>query len=570
MRGRHRANSLRSNGLRALAAGMLLPLVAIGAVYGGYRYIAQAGCDGTLHLTIAASPEIAPAVKTGAARWLKTGPKVGSECISVDVNAVQSADVAAAIADDHGVKIDGLGQSDGKTEVPQVWIPDSSIWLQRMRAVRDDIVPTAATSLATSPVVLAIPEPTAKQMGWLDTKLNWSTVLQRVATDTRMHPGIVDPDRDSVGVATLITMNTVLPSLGAQGNALTVGAVKAFLGGESELPSDMIAHFPRDTSPHSLSTGLTMAPMSEQQLLSYNANDPPVPLAAAYPNPEPVALDFPFATMPRIPTDRATAAEMLRAALTGPDFRNLLAQQQLRASDGSIGTGLTLAPSAPPTGPLTPVPEAGVVQKALNLWAEVTRPARMLAVMDVAASMAAPVAPGVSKEQVAVGAARSGLQLFADSWEVGLWSFSTNMNGNQDYRQLVPIGPLTAQRDQMDGALAGLAPNPAGGTGLYGTLLAAYKTVQTGWDDNHLNSVVIVTGGKNDSGIGLSQLITSLKNIQNPDEPVQVLIIGVGPDVNASDLNQITAVTGGAVFLATDPSQIGDIFLRALALPAGQ
>ena len=60
------------------------------------------------------------------------------------------------------------------------------------------------------------------------------------------------------------------------------------------------------------------------------------------------------------------------------------------------------------------------------------------------------------------------------------------------------------------------------------------------------------------------------KSIQNPDEPVQVLIIGVGPDVNASDLNQITAVTGGAVFLATDPSLIGDIFLRALALPAGQ
>ena len=101
-------------------------------------------------------------------------------------------------------------------------------------------------------------------------------------------------------------------------------------------------------------------------------------------------------------------------------------------------------------------------------------------------------------------------------------------------------------------------------------LLAAYKTVQTGWDDNHLNSVVIITGGKNDSGIGLSQLIASLKSVQDPDQPVQVLIIGVGPDVNATDLNQITAVTGGAVFLATDPAQIGDIFLRALALPAGQ
>src|SRR4029077_18798537 len=139
------------------------------------------------------APEIAPAVTEAADRWERTKPKVDSECVKVDVVSVQTPDAAAAIMQDHGVKLDGVGQADGRVQVPQVWIPDSSTWLQRMRTVRDDIVPSAAPSIARSPVVLAMAEPTARSLGWVEHRLTWSTVLQRMATDTRMHPGIVDP-----------------------------------------------------------------------------------------------------------------------------------------------------------------------------------------------------------------------------------------------------------------------------------------------------------------------------------------------------------------------------------------
>ena len=547
--------------------------MVIGVVYGGYRMVAASGCAGEARISVAATPEIAPAVQEAAQRWLKTAPRVEDECIAIDVVAEESSDVAAAITNDHGVKIDGLGQADGKTQVPHVWIPDSSTWLQRMRLVRDDIVPTGAPSVASSPVVLAMPEPTAKSLGWIDTKLTWATVLQRMATDTRMHPGIVDPTRDAVGVSTLIALSAAVPTLGPQGDELAVSAIKALLVGKSDLQSALMARFPRDTSPRTLSAGLTLAPLSEQALLAYNAGSPPVRLAAAYPDPAPIALDYPYTVLPRISPDKAAAAEQFRGALNTPEFRNLLAKQQLRAPDGTVGAGLTLGPSAPAASPVTPIPEPPVIAKALQLWVEIVRPARMLAVMDVSGSMTTPVptAGGASRQEVAVEAARGGLGLLDDSWSVGLWVFSTAMNADKDYLQLVPIGPLTAQRERIDNALKGIRPNPTGNTGLYDTVLDAYKTVQSGWDPDRVNDLVIITDGRNEKpgGQTLDQLVANLKRIRNVDQVIQVIIIGIGNEVSEPELKKITNTTGGAVYLAPDPSKIGEIFLRALALRSG-
>ena len=47
------------------------------------------------------------------------------------------------------------------------------------------------------------------------------------------------------------------------------------------------------------------------------------------------------------------------------------------------------------------------------------------------------------------------------------------------------------------------------------------------------------------------------------------LRVDIGTDVSEPELKRITATTGGEVFLAPDPSKIGDIFLRALALRSG-
>jgi hypothetical protein len=215
-------------------------------------------------------------------------------------------------------------------------------------------------------------------------------------------------------------------------------------------------------------------------------------------------------------------------------------------------------------------PDPTTIDRVLSTWAIVISPGRLLAVIDVSGSMVEPVptAGNATREQVTVEAARRGVGLFDDSWAVGLWTFSTNLEGANDYKQLAPIGLLANQRQELLAGLATIQPKKDGGTGLYDTMLAAYKTVQTGWDPSRVNSVIIMTDGKNEDlqGISLDQLIDELKKAMDPARPVVVIAIGLGNGVSESELQRITNTTGGGTFVAPDPSKIGDIFLKAISL----
>lgn len=193
----------------------------------------------------------------------------------------------------------------------------------------------------------------------------------------------------------------------------------------------------------------------------------------------------------------------------------------------------------------------------------------MLAVIDVSGSMKEKVAAanGATRLQVTVAAATQGLQLFDDSWSIGLWTFSTNLNGSQDYREVVPIKPLSSNRNSLRQGLASIKPS-SGNTGLYDTVLAAYRKVQEDWEPGKVNSIVLFTDGKNDDDNGISQkdLLAQLKKLRDPEQPIQVIIIGIGTGVSQAELEPITAITGGRPFITADPTKIGEIFLQAIAL----
>jgi hypothetical protein len=79
----------------------------------------------------------------------------------------------------------------------------------------------------------------------------------------------------------------------------------------------------------------------------------------------------------------------------------------------------------------------------------------------------------------------------------------------------------------------------------------------------------MMTDGDNDDpggGVTHEQLLAKLQELADPAKPIQVIIIGIGPDVNSAPLEQITKTTGGGVFVAEDPAKIGEIFLKAISL----
>jgi hypothetical protein len=76
------------------------------------------------------------------------------------------------------------------------------------------------------------------------------------------------------------------------------------------------------------------------------------------------------------------------------------------------------------------------------------------------------------------------------------------------------------------------------------------------------DGVNAATGGD----LALTDLQAQLTALKDPGRPVQIVIVGVGDAVARAPLDEITRTVGGGVFVATDPTQVVDVFSRAIAL----
>lgn len=146
------------------------------------------------------------------------------------------------------------------------------------------------------------------------------------------------------------------------------------------------------------------------------------------------------------------------------------------------------------------------------------------------------------------------------------------MVGKRPWQENVPITPLGSGRDKLKAAIGKIVPRKNGDTGLYDTALAAYRTVRDSWQPGRVNSVVLFTDGRNDNadGITRSQLVASLAKLRDPRRPVRMVIVGIGNEVDRAELKVIADASGsGGVFIAEDPTKMGEILLQAIATRTG-
>jgi von Willebrand factor type A domain-containing protein len=557
-------------------------VVVLAGSYLGYQRLSDSGCSGSVKLTVAVASEIQSAVDQTAQRWVKDGANVKGTCVAVTVAAVDPANMAAAVATEHKVQLVGVGAAPSSVKVPDAWIPDSSTWLLRLRSEAPGFQPTDNKPIAQSPIVVAMPKPVAESVGWPDKKLGWSDLLAQMTKSTSIRTGIVNPARDAAGLAGLL-------ALGAAGGTDTqakVSALQALAQSTSALRDDLLQKFPHSTDVNDIATSLSAAPLSEEDVVSYNAEKPPIPLVALYLNPGPPPLDYPFAIMPEVDPQKAAVAAALHTQLQSASFKNALAATGLRSPDGSAGAGFSAPLGAPAASPAvsTGATSAGgtaaagldatTLSQALGSWNAITQPGRVLAVFDVSGSMLKPVptAGGLNRARVTQLAAKAGLSMFNDRWAVGVWLFSTDMKGTQPWLPIEPIQPLSSARDELEDSIKKIVPKKDGDTGLYRTALAAYKNVRDSWQPGKVNSVILFTDGKNEDGNALSRqsLITQLKQLNDPKRPVRMVIIGIGTEVDQKELNDVVGATpAGGVFIAPDPAKMGDIFLQAIGTRTG-
>jgi Ca-activated chloride channel family protein len=276
--------------------------------------------------------------------------------------------------------------------------------------------------------------------------------------------------------------------------------------------------------------------------------------------------------------DRAAAADF-RSWLLSPAGQDKLDGYGLRRADGVAGQQIAAGLRVDSTLPLAPVPQQAVdgPTAARTAWRLLTRPLSLLGLFDVSGSMADPV-PGStrSKLDVARAAAQAALGFFDPRDSIGLWEFSRELDGDRDYRVLVPLGPAGQRvgpfpNRQVASVAAYRKMVPRTATGLYDSILAAYRSATAAYRADAMNTVVVITDGKNEDpgSITLDQLLGQLRSLQDPAKPVHIVTLAYGTGADPAALARVAKVTDGLQFSSPDPREIGKVFVTAIAALTG-
>lgn len=564
--GRHSVRAPAKRPGRALILSIIAAVAVVGVVASGvFLWVgghlnplfaaAESGCADREQLVIVADSTIAPALTDVA----KDFDASSETCVQTKVTSQDSADTSAVLASG-GLEADA-------------WIPESSVWLDRMNATAASLGQTppeveVGEPIAATPVVFAAPATKAAEIA--SEPVTWARVL-----GGGLPTLLPDPEASSTSLAGLLAL---------RGHS-SPDDPRQFAGAMIELgksiPASTSAAFGALAAVQEPSVVIT----SEAHVAAYNLEEPTETLVAAYPADGTVLVDYPFVRLP-VRTDTgddegedatadgvASAAETRARLLTefaeaARGATERLAADGFRAADGTGDLDVPgLAVDAPAT--VATGLDSAAQLEILRAWAVLTLRSRMLAVIDVSGSMEEPAESGLRRIDIFQQAAIGAMEKFSGEVEMGVWVFSTARNGDLDYEDLAPIAPLADQAHKagIAGIIQSLPARLGGATGLYDTTLAAVQRVRESYDPEKVNSVLLITDGKNEdeNGIDLDTLLAELAKIDDPTKPVPVIMIGFGPDTDLAAMQRIAQATKGAAYSASRPEDLGTVLVDALS-----
>ncbi|TCO53422.1 substrate-binding domain-containing protein [Actinocrispum wychmicini] len=571
--GRHRALERVRHGVAKwpILAIVLVALVALGWV--GVTWVnsvqerrasAQSHtCPaGESVLQLAVSPSVATPVQDAAKRWNALDTVVYDHCGHVAVTALDTRAV-----------FDGMtaGWDPVSGPTPQAWLPDSSFWVNRLSAVDNTLVTSAPESIATSPVVLAVPQEAEKPMNGGDSFLFGDLAALTSAPNgwarygrpewgrfTVAMPDPIDNTASGLAIQCAIAGASPLRAGPVTVDMLTLPAVQQNLAQLAASRPDRVPGTTLDALTALGSAGkvqnapFSAVPVTEVDLYRRNLglDGKPAPakplyeVAARGPSP---AADFPFVTL----TNDTT---LFRIAQKFREFLKEPAQQEDFKRAGLRAAGDAEYPHDAPgilwgsaTTSLVPA-DANTTQQISATWSNTADGGQVVTVLvDVSRSMLADAGNGKSRIDL-VKQALNGLTDRMTTGSLGVWEFSRNLDGAVPYRRLVQTGPAAAQRTALHAGIDALAP--ASATYLYTSLDAVYRSALDGYVDGKHNRVVVIVDGPNDGGLTFAQIRDRLK----PDDKrkLTVSFIAVGPDPDRAELAKLATATGGTVSVVGD------------------
>ena len=583
-----------SSNVKALVAAAIAGLLVVGAVHWWNRDDSDTPRAGCTTVVVTASVEKADLMDAVAKRYNTSDRQVNGSCYGISVTAIASGVAESRLTE---ASWDGAWGP-----APDAWSPAASTWLQLLRHDRashdrPDILAADNESVVSTPIVLAMPEPKAKALGWPQAAIGWSDLLN-LANDPG---GWASKGHPEWGAFKLGKTN---PNVSTSGLSATIGAFVAATGTSSDLTIDTLKQ-PRvrdfvagveKSVTHYGDTALTFltnlqraddagaalgyvsaVAVEEKSVVDYNEGNPTgdletkgqhgkprVPLVAIYPKEGTLNSDSPFAVLqaPWSDAGKQAGAKDFLAYLREPAQQELFTDAGFRTYDGRPGkavsdsdyladdVGVVLSPPSPP-----------VLAAVRAAWSDLRKPARVLLVLDVSGSMSVSAGGGKTRLELAQAAAVNGLSQLSDADQVGLWTFPAN---GQVYVQQMPLEPLGPQRQLMIARIQHLIPS--GGTPLYAAARKASEAVRADAGDDTINAVVVMTDGKNEypEDNDLDGLIRQLGD-QAPEGGVRVFTIAYGEDADLDTVKRISEASRAAAYDATDPQTIDSVFTNVLS-----
>lgn len=561
----------RSRGRSVAIATALVLTVAAGTALAVRSDLLDLGdaCGSTVHLEVVASPDVAPALRTAADRARERNVTSDGSCLDVAVTPRDSYKVADALRA-------GKGGEDY-----QVWVPDSDLWVQRVGQTAKATRVSAAGNIATSPIGVGMVPSAAKAFGWPKKTYTWTQLTGAAMTDDDVRLGAADPARSSTALLALTKLTDASKS-SRDGDTRAAAMAKVLSQRTSDSDGRLMETLARDDSGAGKDDPRRNRALilSEQAAFAHNAEaDGGSSLDLFYPKDGSPELNYPYTLVggEALTTEQSRGAVRLMTLLTAPDGRAVLAKHGFRTDgDGSPDAVAAQAGAHSPqpyAEPTSRPPRDEEIEETLGMWTITVQSARITTVVDASGSMANPVpGRGRSRMEVTKASMLAALSTFTPEDEIGLWEFSTLLDGARDYKRLVPTERLGdrkgsgTQRDRLSAAFTALQPVAGGATGLYDTTLAAYKEATASYRSGKFNAVVLVTDGVNEDPGSLSRstLLKRLEILSDPERPVPLIAIAVGPATDKDEVEQIAEATGGSGHQVSDPADIQQVILKAI------
>ncbi len=196
-----------------------------------------------------------------------------------------------------------------------------------------------------------------------------------------------------------------------------------------------------------------------------------------------------------------------------------------------------------------------------------------LVLVDVSGSMAS-ILPGDDRTKIDLvrTAAHDALQVASPSARSGLLTFHSAQGTD---RMLIDLpvrlarngarGSGGSHADHLLRVVDGLAVS--GGTPLYDAVRRGYRYALEHHESGYVNQLVVLSDGENRDARGSitrDTLLRYLRGAADPERPVRIIAVGIGPDADLPTLWRIAAATRGKAVWLQSASQYADVLREAL------